>query len=121
MQENSHIQLPISVCDKTCVAVVTMFIVTIPNRQINCRNNSNKKSVVLLKVVFLNIVPKNKYSFEKDMYIKMQFTGKLYHELFTDELSRIYGNGNSTFSIFPKTWSFVCYAVRHTNKHLLTR
>jgi hypothetical protein len=61
---------------------------TIPNRQINCRKKSNKKSVVLLKVVFLIIVPKNKFSFEKEMYLKMQFTGKFYHELFTDELSK---------------------------------
>jgi hypothetical protein len=88
VQENSHIQMPISVCDKTFVSVVTMFMVTIPNRQINWRKKSNKKSGVLLKVVFLIIVPKNKFSFEKDIYIKMQFTGKLYHELFTNELSK---------------------------------
>ena len=80
--------MPISVCDKTFVSVVTMFMVTIPNRQINWRKKSNKKSVVLLKVVFLIIVPKNKFSFEKEMYLKMQFTGKFYHELFTDELSK---------------------------------
>ena len=80
--------MPISVCDKTFVSVVTMCMATIPNRQINCRKKSNKKSVVLLKVVFLIIVPKNKFSFEKDIYIKMQFTGKLYHELFTNELSK---------------------------------
>ena len=64
----------------------------------------------------------------------MPFTGKLYHELFTDELSKrlqmryplnpLQDNTgteilNSPF--FLKTWSFVCYAVRHTNKHLLTR
>jgi len=34
-------------------------------------------------------------------------------------LCRKYGNGNSPF--FLKTWSFVCFAVRHTYKPLLTR
>jgi len=63
-------------------------MVTIPKRQINCRKNSNKKSVVLPKVVFFIIIPKNKFSVEKDMYMKMQFTGKLCNELFTDELSK---------------------------------